>query len=105
MNCPCGGCDRKDCRFCWLRATDARYRLLWGGDATGMLMKPERKRRAKRPACIHLGEVLPRESGQCSQRLRRCDEFGVCTLRPCDKSEHSCTLADGQSCPRYQADE
>lgn len=32
MRILCNHCGRKGCRFCYLYATDQRYRTLWGGD-------------------------------------------------------------------------
>ncbi len=99
MSRPCE-CNGPKCRRCWLWANDPRYRVIWGGDPAGMSARPVRKARPRKPDCVHLGAVLPRESGKCGQRLRKCDVFGSCTLHPCDKSPHSCNRG---RCPSYES--
>lgn len=54
-----------------------------------------------RTDCIHLGDPLARQDGPCLFKLRRCDEFEVCTVEPCEKSPHSCTKANGMPCEKY----
>lgn len=48
--------------------------------------------------CIHLGPALPRQTGPCVFKLRKCDVFGQCTVEACPKAENSCA-----DCPEYEA--
>jgi hypothetical protein len=52
-----------------------------------------------RAACAHLGDVVPRQTGPCGQKVRRCAEFGQCTLTRCESAAHAC-----EDCDRYEAD-
>lgn len=54
------------------------------------------------PDCDSIGPVLYGESGPCAFRLRKCDEFGTCTLLPCSKTEHSCAVGTGKQCSKYE---
>jgi hypothetical protein len=51
----------------------------------------------ERTACLHLGEALPNQTGPCGQKVRKCDEFGTCTLLRYAKAIHAC-----EGCERYE---
>jgi hypothetical protein len=76
--CECDACD-------WCRR--------WHGDPAfrrGVLAKFN-KARAARTGCVHLGPAIRDEGQPCLLKLRRCAEFGTCTLLKC------------QDCERYEA--
>lgn len=50
-----------------------------------------------RPPCLHLGDVLPQQTGSCGQRVRRCSEFGTCTVERCGGPLAACA-----GCERYE---
>jgi hypothetical protein len=52
-----------------------------------------------RAACVHLGDVVPRQTGPCGQKVRKCSEFGQCTLTRCAGVGHAC-----DDCDHYEAD-
>jgi len=115
---PCGhDGDNDQCRVCRVARANPRYAARWSRPSppAGLAQRTPRggvrqgtgvERPAPPQPCIHLGPALPGEAGTCELRLRRCDEYGVCSLRPTPRSSHHClTMAGTPLCPSYESRE